>query len=194
MSLRAFAKSILRGLATLAVSPMLGIHAMKIPLLGRDRALEGSTQALALVPGLCGQYLRQAFLTWTIAECHPTASIGFGTIFSKCNASIGANVYIGPYCSFGDVTIGRDCLIATGVHVTSGSKMHGIADLTRPIREQPGEWVTVTIGQNCWIGNGAIVMADIGRDSVVGAGSVVTKPVPAGVIAVGNPARVIRNR
>jgi acetyltransferase-like isoleucine patch superfamily enzyme len=162
--------------------------------MGNDRALEGSTQCLSLMPGLCGQYVRRAFLAWTIAECHPSASIGFGTIFSKTATRIGQNVYVGPYCSLGSVTVERDALIATGVHLLSGGRMHGTADLTRPIREQPGEFVHIALGAGCWIGAGAIVMADVGKDSIVGAGAVVTKAIPDSVIAVGVPAKVIGNR
>lgn len=52
----------------------------------------------------------------------------------------------------------------------------------------------VRIGSGTWIGAGAIVMADVGRDSIVGAGAVVTKPVPDRVLAAGVPAQVIRSR
>jgi virginiamycin A acetyltransferase len=52
----------------------------------------------------------------------------------------------------------------------------------------------VTIGAGSWIGSGAIVLADVGRNCVIGAGSVVTKPIPDNVVAVGNPARVISSR
>ena len=49
-------------------------------------------------------------------------------------------------------------------------------------------------GDNVWLGGGVIVLADvtIGEDTVVGAGAVVTRDLPSGVVAVGNPARVIR--
>ena len=52
----------------------------------------------------------------------------------------------------------------------------------------------VTIGKNCWLGAGVIVMpgVTIGDNTVIGAGSVVTKDIPAGVVAVGNPCRVLR--
>jgi maltose O-acetyltransferase len=52
----------------------------------------------------------------------------------------------------------------------------------------------ITIGDNVWLGGGAIVLpgVTVGDDSVIGAGAVVTKDVPAGVVAYGNPARVIR--
>jgi acetyltransferase-like isoleucine patch superfamily enzyme len=56
---------------------------------------------------------------------------------------------------------------------------------------QHGIFETVRIGADCWIGSGAIILAEVGSGSTIGAGSVVVKPVPAGSIAVGNPARVI---
>jgi serine acetyltransferase len=194
MGARGLAKWIARLLANLAALPLVLVHAVKVPVLGKDRALEGSTQLLALFPGLCGQYVRRAFLAWTIAECHPSATICFGTILSKTGTRIGENAYVGPYCSLGSVTIERDVLIATGVHILSGGRIHGTDDPTRPIREQEGELVHVTMGAGCWIGAGAVVMADVGRDSIVGAGAVVTKTVPDGIISAGVPARAIRAR
>jgi acetyltransferase-like isoleucine patch superfamily enzyme len=76
----------------------------------------------------------------------------------------------------------------------NGGSQHGIERLDVPIREQPGTWVRVTIGRDSWIGDRAIVLADVGKHCVVGAGSVVTKPLPDYAIAVGSPARVIRYR
>src|SRR4051794_35321948 len=194
MALRAAAKWLARGLANVVAIPFLLVHALKVPVLSKDRALEGSTQLLALLPGLCGQYVRRAFLAWTIAECHPSATISFGTILSKTATRIGANAYVGPFCSLGSVTIERDALIATGAHILSGGRMHGTADPSRPIREQSGEFVHVTLDAGCWIGAGAVVMADVGRDSIVGAGAVVTRAIPDKVVAAGVPARVVRSR
>jgi virginiamycin A acetyltransferase len=194
MGLRAAAKWGARIAANVAALPFLAVHALKVPILGRNRALEGSSQLLALLPGVSGQYVRRAFLAWTIAECHPSATISFGTILSKSTARIHENTYIGPYCSLGSVTIEADALIATGVHILSGARMHGSADPARPIREQQGEVVHVTLGAGCWIGAGAVVMADVGRHSIVGAGAVVTKPVPDSVVAAGVPAKVTRTR
>ena len=52
----------------------------------------------------------------------------------------------------------------------------------------------IRIGKNCWLGTGVIVLpgVTIGDDTVIGAGSVVTKDIPSGVVAVGNPCRVVR--
>jgi acetyltransferase-like isoleucine patch superfamily enzyme len=194
MGLRAVAKWTARIAANVAAMPILVVHVLKVPVLGKDRALEGSTQLLSLLPGLCGEYVRRAFLAWTIAECEPTATICFGTILSKTATRIGANAYVGPHCSLGSVTIEWDVLIATGVHILSGARIHGTADPMLPIREQEGEFVHVTIGAGCWIGAGAVVMADVGRDSIVGAGAVVTRPVPERAVAAGVPAKVLRSR
>ncbi len=63
-----------------------------------------------------------------------------------------------------------------------------------PSGNSPGSFPRVTIGRDSWIGDRSIVLADVGRHCVIGAGSVVTKPIPDYAIAVGNPARVIRFR
>ena len=187
-------KAIARGAALVAVSPALLSFALRALVLGRDRALEGSTQALALVPGILGQYLRRAFLARTLAGCADTAAIEFGTIFSQAGTRIGPRAYLGPRCHIGLADIGADVLLAAGVHVPSGGATHGMDDPDTPIREQPGQRTMVRIGDGAWIGSAAIVMADVGSRTVVGAGAVVTKPLPDDVIAAGVPARVIRNR
>ena len=192
--MREAVKQLVRLLALVAVTPQLISFAVRARIIGRDRALDGSTQTLALIPGLVGQYLRRAFLAHTIASCHETAAISFGTVFSQAGARIDANVYVGAHCFLGLVHIERDVLIGSAVHVPSGRHTHGTADRSTPIREQEGERTLVRIGEGAWIGSAAIVMADVGRHSVVGAGSVVTKPIPDGVVAAGAPARIIRQR
>ncbi len=187
-------KSVGRALAFFVVLPALLSFAIRGAILGRDRALEGSTQLLALLPGIWGQYLRQAFLARAIAHCAPTATISFGTIFSKAGARIDDRAYVGPGGFLGLVHIERDVLIGSGVHITSGRQTHGTGDVTKPIREQEGEATLVRIGAGAWIGSAAVIMADVGANSVVGAGAVVTKPVPEAVIAAGVPAAVIRPR
>ncbi len=193
MTPRELVKRIALGLAHIAILPTLLLHALKVPILGKDRALEGSTQFLALFPGLCGDYLRRAFLHWTIAECAGSASIGFGTIFSKSAAWLGPNVYVGPYCSLGSVTVEREVLIATGTHILSGGHIHG-TDPDLPIREQEGTIAHVTIGAGSWIGAGSVIMANVGRDSIVAAGAVVVHAIPDRVVAAGVPAKVLRSR
>jgi virginiamycin A acetyltransferase len=187
-------KRVAHGLAWLAVTPSVVSYAIRARLVGRDRALEGSTQAWALVPGLPGQYLRRAFLARTLTACARTATIEFGTLFSSASASIGDRAYIGPRCHLGWAIIEDDVLLAAGVHVPSGARTHGIDDLTVPIRDQAVVKAPVRIGRGSWIGSAAIVMADVGRDAVVAAGAVVTRPLPDQTISGGVPARVLRHR
>ena len=52
----------------------------------------------------------------------------------------------------------------------------------------------VRVGAGSWIGSGAVILADIGKNCVIGAGSVVTRPIPDHVVAAGVPARVVRER
>jgi virginiamycin A acetyltransferase len=192
--MRELTKSAVRGLAFLAILPALLSYVIRSAVLGRDRALEGSTQMLSLIPGLPGQYLRRAFLTRAIARCAPSTVVGFGTILSKAGARLDENVYVGPGCFLGLVHLERDVLVGSGVHITSGRHTHGTADAAAPIRDQKGQPVLVRIGEGAWIGSAAVVMADVGPKAVVGAGAVVTSPIPAAVVAAGVPARVIRER
>jgi acetyltransferase-like isoleucine patch superfamily enzyme len=85
-------------------------------------------------------------------------------------------------------------LIAPCVHIPSGGRTHGSGDLDTPLRDQVGERKRIRIGFNSWIGSAAVVMADVGSQTIVGAGAVVTDPIPDRVIAAGVPARVIRSR
>jgi acetyltransferase-like isoleucine patch superfamily enzyme len=187
-------KALAHAVATIVVVPALASFAIRRLVLGADRALEGSTEALALIPGLAGEYLRRAFLARTLACCHRTATVRFGTVFSRAAARLEANVYVGPGCHLGWVHLERNVLLGAGVHVPSGPGLHGTQDPDRPIREQPGTPAVVRIGEGTWVGSGAVVLADVGRHSVIGAGAVVTKRVEDYVVAAGVPARVIRHR
>jgi maltose O-acetyltransferase len=88
------------------------------------------------------------------------------------------------------IAIGADCQIAPNVQLLTA--LHPVDP--GPRRAKLESALPITIGDNVWLGGGAIVLpgVTIGDDSVIGAGAVVTKDVPAGVVALGNPARVIR--
>lgn len=165
-----------------------------IALLGAERGFAGWSQAMSLFPGLAGAYLRRSFYQLVLPRCEAGVCISFGTIFSHATAKIGRNVYVGNYCCLGDVTLEDDVLIASHVSITNGCEQHGIERLDVPVREQPGHWPHVTIGRDSWIGERSVIMADVGKHCVVGAGSVVTKPLPDYAIAIGVPAKVVRYR
>src|SRR5581483_10575005 len=112
--MREAAKTVVRWLALAAVLPALLSFWIKALVLGRNRALEGSTQTLSLVPGILGQYLRRAFLSRVLAGCDETAAVCFGTIFSQTAARIEAHVYIGARCFIGLAHVERGALIGSG--------------------------------------------------------------------------------
>ncbi len=159
-----------------------------------DHPLQGMSQFFSLFPGLTGNYLRRAFYFLALDKCSLDCNICFGTIFSSEHAQIGRRVYIGTNCTIGDVNIGDDVLLGSNVDIMNGSKQHYIDDINIPIREQGGEYPKVTIGEDTWLGNGATVLCDVGKKCVIGARSLVIKPVDDYSIAVGSPARVVKKR
>jgi acetyltransferase-like isoleucine patch superfamily enzyme len=183
-------KLCLNTLALLVVLPAACLYWLGAVLIGRQRAFAGWSQGFGLLPGLSGAYLRRAFYRLVLPRCGEGSVVSFGTVISHPAAEIGSGAYVGLFCCLGDVAIEDDVLIGSHVSVTNGSRQHGIERLDIPVREQPGVWPRVTIGEDSWIGDRAVVMADVGRHCVVGAGSVVTRPVPDYAIVVGSPARI----
>jgi maltose O-acetyltransferase len=109
------------------------------------------------------------------------------------NISIGADTFVNYDCVMLDVVpiqIGSACQLATCVQLLAAT--HPIDPDARRLGWEYGK--PITVGNNVWLGGGVIVCpgVTIGDDTVVGAGAVVTRDLPAGVVAVGNPARVQR--
>lgn len=78
--------------------------------------------------------------------------------------------------------------------VPSGFAQHGISRLDVPVGQQKSQYRTVSIGCDCWIGSGAVILADVGDHCMVGAGSIVTRPVDDYTIVAGNPTKPIGDR
>lgn len=107
--------------------------------------------------------------------------------------SIGARTFMNYDCLMLDVapiTIGAACQLATRVQLLTAT--HPVDPEPRRIGWESAE--PISIGDNVWLGGGVIVCPNvtIGEDTVVGAGAVVTRDLPAGVVAAGVPARVVR--
>lgn len=192
--MKQYLKAPVNALALILVLPGYLIFRFTGLVLGPEKAFPGWSQAMSLLPGLSGAYLRRAFYRLVFPRCGPDAHISFGTVFSHPTAEIGRTAYVGIGCCIGAVTLEDDVLIGSHVSIPNGGAQHGIERLDIPIREQPGQWPRITIGCDSWIGDRAIVLANVGKHCVIGAGSVVTTPIPDYAIAVGVPARVIRSR
>jgi acetyltransferase-like isoleucine patch superfamily enzyme len=125
--------------------------------------------------------------------------VGRGSILS-CNEStirVGNFVSIGPFCFFASksyIQVGSNVSIGSGTHLMAGG--HAFDDLATPVIRQRRLSKGIVVEDGAWIGTGTKILdgVTIGRDSIIGAGAVVTEDIPAESIAVGVPARVIRSR
>jgi maltose O-acetyltransferase len=143
---------------------------------------EDSDAARALLAELLGGLGEEAHV-------RPPLYVDYGS-----NITVGARTFVNYGLTALDVaavTIGEDCQI--GPHVQLLTPTHPLEP--EPRRDKLEAARPITVGDNVWIGGGAIVLpgVTIGDNSVIGAGAVVTKDVPADVVAVGNPARVVRS-
>jgi acetyltransferase-like isoleucine patch superfamily enzyme len=181
-------------LAAVVAAPLAIAYFAVAAAVGTNRVFPGMSQFVSLGPGVAGAYVRRAFYRMVLPECGSDSFIGFGTILSHSTACIGRGVYVGSYCILGDVTLEDDVLLGSHVSIINGNRQHGIDRSDMPVRDQPGTYPRVTIGRDTWIGDRAVVMFDVGRHAVAGAGSVVTTAVEDFAIVAGNPARVIGSR
>lgn len=106
--------------------------------------------------------------------------IGHDTFINR-NAYLmdGCGITIGSYCF-----IGPNCGMYTAVHATVAEERNQGLEKALPI----------VIGDNCWLGGDVKILpgVTIGNNTIIGAGSIVTKDIPSNVVAVGNPCRVLR--
>jgi maltose O-acetyltransferase len=170
------------------------------PYIADDPQLaEASAAAMDLTAAYNATTARQRPLRRQLLE-RLLGAVGEGTeIRPPLYVDYGTHVRIGArsFANYGlvaldvaAITIGDDVQIGPGVQLLTP---------THPVEAEPRrqKWEAaepITIGDNVWLGGGVIVLpgVTIGADTVVGAGSVVTRDLPAGVVAVGNPARVVR--
>ncbi|MFE6091713.1 sugar O-acetyltransferase [Streptomyces massasporeus] len=122
-------------------------------------------------------------------DLRPPVYVDYGS-----NISIGARTFVNYNLTALDVapiTIGEDCQIGPNVQLLTPT--HPVEP--EPRRDKLEAARPIVIGNNVWLGGGVIVCpgVTIGDNAVVGAGAVVTRDVPADVVAVGNPARPVRN-
>ncbi|MGX1156738.1 sugar O-acetyltransferase [Streptomyces albogriseolus] len=121
-------------------------------------------------------------------EIRPPLYVDYGS-----NITVGARTFVNYHLTALDVaaiTIGEDCQIGPNVQLLTPTHPAEPG----PRRDKLEAARPITIGDNVWIGGGAIVCpgVTIGDNAVIGAGAVVTKDIPANVVAVGNPARPVR--
>jgi acetyltransferase-like isoleucine patch superfamily enzyme len=189
MSLRRAFKRAVFGVAWLVVLPAI-VPVWLEKRLSRSEALFGLfSHLLALAPGPVGVSLRAAYYFATLDRCSWETHVGFGSLFTHRGATVGAQASMGCYCVLGHVDLGPAVVMASRVSVPSGKRQH-LGDDGRfsaaPVFER------VSIGAQTWVGEGAIILADVGPRCIISAGAVVTKEVGEGSLVGGNPAKLIK--
>lgn len=187
-------KSVLHYFFILLVIPLFAIYSITLIFTDKDRIFSTYSQFLSLLPGQIGSYFRVAFFRLSMRRCDSEVVISFATLFSQQDTEIGQDVYIGPQCNIGKCIIENNCLIGSGVHILSGKAQHDFSNIETPLRLQGGTFSKISIGEDSWLGNGAIVMANVGKKCIVAAGAVVINDVPDYAIVGGNPAKIIKMR
>jgi virginiamycin A acetyltransferase len=187
--IRTMLKGMMFAVCVVLTSPALGIVWLEKQLGGGEAWFATFAQWLALLPGSLGVQLRAAYYFGTLERCDWQVHIGFGTILMHRAARLGPHVSTGSYCVLGHANIGERVRIASRVSVPSGKRQHvddagALSEATR--------FDTVSIGAGTWVGEGAIVLADVARGCIVSAGAVVLQPIPETCIVGGNPAKVLR--
>ncbi|MGI8803847.1 MAG: acyltransferase [Solirubrobacteraceae bacterium] len=178
----------------LRVVPHLIAFCVRRVLLGPDRAYLDLSERAAGWAGVVGQHMRAAAHRGMGSRLGPNTVLSYGVVLERPPLSVGDMTMLGHYSNVQNAEIGRDCLIGDYVLVVDGTGQHASARLDVPLNAQGGIVRRVTIGDDTMIGGHAWIAADVGSHCIVGAGSVVTRPVPDYKIVAGVPARIIGDR
>ena len=193
-SIRHPLKRIALSLAWILVSPLAVAARIEARLFGPDceRAFSAGKELLASSPGLIGQYLRLAYYWSTCRDVSPDACFCIGSMLARRDVSIGAGTVLGAHSILGRANLGCEVMVAARVSVVSGKYLHGRpSDRARGLAGHAQSEERIQIGDSTWIGENAVIMADIGPRCTVAAGAVVVRPAEAGSTLMGNPARKV---
>lgn len=147
---------------------------------------------IAYIPFYFGEYIRYFYYKSLLRFVGKKVIFKFGSYCQYRDTSIGNNTLIGFFNALGEVEIGSDVLLGGYINITSGLNQHSFDISGKKIREQPGKRKRILIGSDCWIGNNALICANVHSRSVVGAGSVVIKELEGNAVFVGNPAKKLK--
>jgi virginiamycin A acetyltransferase len=190
MSLKGILKAAAFSFSLIIVLPLVALAWLEKALSRSENIFNTFAQLVAIVPGPVGTYLRAAYYYGVLDECSWETHFGFGSVFTHRGARVAARVSTGAYCIIGHANIDSGVRLASRVSIPSGKRQH----LDDSGQMSSGtRYERVALGRDCWVGEGAIIMADVGAGSIVSAGAVVLTDAPPETIVGGNPAKVVKS-
>ena len=176
--------------AARAMRAMVGEHRFRSQLLAKYEGLRLGKYVDVRSPDRLKLGRNATIETGVLLHCG-----GFDWSDHEGGITIGNDCYIGPNCVLfgaGGISVGAKSMLSPGVVVTSHG--HRIDQAETPMHDLPSIFETVVIHENVWVGSNATILpgVTIGERCVIGAGAVVTRDVPPHSLAVGVPARVVR--
>lgn len=177
--------------ALVLVAPLVLISWIERRVSRSEQVFALIAQLLALAPGLPGAYVRGAYYFGTLQDCSWETHIGFGSMFVHREASLARHASMGAYCVIGHACIGEATMIGSRVSIPSGKRQH--LDRDGSLSSSEGSFERVSVGSGTWVGEGAILLASVGKRCIVSAGAVVTREMPDDTVVAGNPAQPVRD-
>ena len=148
-------------------------------------------ELLAIIPTTIGQYLRLGFYWAVCTRVSPDVAMLLGSMIAHRGTTIGRGSCLGAYSIVGHADLGENVLLGARVSILSGKYQHGSPKERANGEATTNKYTRTTIGDNCWIGEGAIIMANVGANCTVSAGAVVMRDVADKTTVMGNPARKV---
>lgn len=186
-------KRISLALGIIITFPLIVFSLLEVFLGGprSEKTFNSCKEILSLVPTTIGEYLRLGFY-WTVCtRISPDVCFMFGSMVAHRDTIIRAGTVVGSFTILGCADIGENVLFGARVSLISGKYQHGKPHERTSEGPVSEIYDRIIIGKNSWIGQDAIIMANIGENCTVAAGSVVYKDVPNNTTVMGNPARKV---
>lgn len=191
--MRKAAKSVLFWSCVVIISPLILITMIESALGegNREKLFCFGGELLSLIPGMLGNYFRKGYYWAVCTDVSPHVQYNFMSLLAHRQNRIRAGTLIGAYTTIGYADIGENVLFGSKISIISGKYQHGKPSERANGGKLTEENVVLKIGNNCWIGQDSVILANIGENCTVAAGSVVFRDVPDSTTVMGNPARKV---